>query len=137
MQWRFIAAAVAGFSAFAALTSTLEAANRFALTCIENKTDVALKYDFRWGDDGSWTTRTLQPGARRAHYWKYSKPNENRSPWMHVRFDSDLSKRMISQGYRLASNASPQENDCKAYGKEYVFRYEGTARKYIDLKGVK
>ena len=56
---------------------------------------------------------------------------------MFVRFDGDLSKRMISQSYRLQSHASPQESDCKAYGKQYVFRFDGSAKKYIDLKGVR
>lgn len=137
MQTRIMLAALTGLSALAAFAPAAEAANRFALACIENKTDIALNYQFRWGEGGAWASRTLSPGARRAHWWKYDNPNEARSPWLHVRFDSDLSKKMIQQGYRLSSHASPQESDCKAYGKEYVFRYDGNARNYIDLKAVR
>jgi hypothetical protein len=137
MQMRLAIAAFLGFSAVGNFGPTSEAANRFALTCIENKTNEIVNYRFRWGDDGEWASRTLQPNARRAHSWRYNNPNQRKSPGLHIRFDSDLSSRMISQGYRLDSYASPQETDCKAYGKEYVFRYDGTAGKYIDLRGVR
>jgi hypothetical protein len=137
MQMRLVATAFTGLSAFVAIATTVQAANRFALTCIENRTNIPLSYDFRWGNDGQWASRTLQPRGQRAHVWKYEKPNETRSPWMFVRFDGDLSKRMISQSYRLQSHASPQESDCKAYGKQYVFRFDGNAKKYIDLKSVR
>ncbi len=137
MEMRIVIAALSGFFTLATFALPADAANRFALACIENKTDVALNYQFKWGDDGQWATRTLQPNGRRAHSWRYANPNEKRSPWLYIRFDSDLSKRMINQSYRLESYASPQETDCTAYGKEYVLRYDGTARKYIDLKAVK
>ena len=137
MDMRVAVAAFAALPALAAFVPAAEAANRFALTCIENRTNVSLTYQFRWGNDGEWSTRTLQPNTGRSHYWKYDRPNENRSPTLYVRFDSDLSRRMIQQRYRLESHASPQESDCKRYGKEYVFRYDGSAGKYIDLKAVR
>jgi hypothetical protein len=137
MKVRLVLTALAGLSAFTAFAPTVNAANRFALTCIENKTNISLNYEYRWGDNGQWDSNTVRPNARRWHAWKYDTPNKNRSPTMFVRFDSDLSKRMISQSYRLDSYASPQETDCRRYGKEYVFRYDGSAKKYIDLKAVK
>jgi hypothetical protein len=137
MKVRLILTALAGLSVFAAYASTGNAASRFALTCIENKTNITLNYDFRWGNTGQWESRSIQPNGRRWHSWKYDRPNVTTSPWMNVRFDGDLSSRMISQSYRLASYASPQEGDCRRYGKEYVFRYDGSAKKYIDLKAVR
>jgi hypothetical protein len=110
------------------------AANRFALTCFENRTDLTLRYQTRWGNDGQWSSTTIAPGERRWHSWRYERPNQNRSPVLHVRFDGDLTARMYKQAYSLKSYAAPQEGDCKSYGKEYVFRYDGTSRKYIDLK---
>jgi len=137
MKVRLILTALAGLSVLAAHASTGNAASRFALTCIENKTNISLNYQYRWGNNGQWSSRTIRPSARQWHAWKYDRPNENRSPSMHVRFDGDLSSRMISQTYRLESHASPQEGDCRRYGKEYVFRYDGSAKKYIDLKAVR
>ena len=137
MQMRIAVTALWVFSALAAFVPAAEAANRFALACVENKTDIPLTYRFRWGDDGQWSSRTLMPNARRAHSWRFANANVPKNPWLHVRFDSDISSRMINQGYRLESYASPQETDCTAYGKEYVFQYDGTARKYIDLKLVR
>jgi hypothetical protein len=137
MQSRLVVAALAGLSAVAIFVPMVEAANRFGLTCIQNKTNIPLTYEFRWGNNGQWSARTVRPNERRAHSWRYDKPDENRSPTMFVRFDSDLSKRMINQSYRLDSYASPQETDCRRYGKEYVFRFDGSAKKYIDLKAVR
>ena len=136
MKMRVAVAALAGFSALAAFVPAAQAANRFALVCIENRTNVTLNYNFKWGVDGKWSSRTLAPNAGRAHSWRYSHPDENRSPGLHVSFDSDLSRRMIKQSYFLKARASPQESDCKAYANEYVFVYDGTAKKYIDLKQV-
>jgi hypothetical protein len=137
VEKRLAVAALVGCSTFAAFVGAPEAASRFALTCIENKTNETLNYSFRWGEDGPWSSRSLQPNAARSHSWRYSNPNVRKSPGLYIKFDSDLSGRMINQGYRLESYASPQETDCKAYGREYVFRYDGNARKYIDLKGVR
>lgn len=134
MQMRIAVTALWVFSALAAFVPVAEAANRFALACIENKTDIPLTYRFRWGNQGEWSTRTLMPNARRAHSWRFDRPNVRDNPWLYVKFDSDLSSRMINQDYRLESYTAPQENDCTAYGKEYVFQYDGTRRKYIDLK---
>ena len=133
MEMRTIVAALVGFAAVALSAPAAEAANRFALTCFENKTDIALNYRTRWGN-GEWSRSTLAPGGKRWHSFKYDRPDQNSSPVLHVSFDGDLSTRMYSQQYSLKSYASPQEGDCARYGKEYVFRYDGSAKKYIDLR---
>jgi hypothetical protein len=137
MQTRALAVAIVpvALSTLCALFAPdASAANRFALTCFENRTDLTLRYQTRWGRDGQWTSSSIEPGARRWHSWRYERPNQNSSPVLHVRFDGDLTARMYKQTYSLKSYAAPQEGDCKSYGKEYVFRYDGTNKKYIDLK---
>ena len=135
MRKRVIMCALAAFAAVAMFAPRVEAANRFAMTCIENKTDITLKYRTQWGN-GQWEHWSVNPGARNWHTWKYDRPNENASPVLHVSFDGDLSSRMYNQQYKLESYASPQQGDCERYGKIYRFRYDGSARKYIDLRRV-
>ncbi len=44
---------------------------------------------------------------------------------------------MKMRDYRLKAFASPQKTDCKRYGKEYQFRFDGSAKKYIDIVGIR
>lgn len=134
MQLRNIVAGLSVCAAAAFIAPDASAANRFALTCFKNDTDITLKYQTKWGKDGEWTSSTIEPGAKRWHSWKYDRPNQNSSPVLNVRFDGDLSARMYKQTYSLKSYAAPQEGDCRSYGKEYVFRYDGSKKRYIDLK---
>ena len=110
-----------------------EAANRYAQACITNKTKATIYYKTRWGD-GPWKDISIYPGKRRWHSWRYREADHNRSPHLRVRFDSDLSGDRYWQTYKLEKNATPQEGDCQRYGVEYVFKYDGSSRDYIDLK---
>jgi hypothetical protein len=133
---RIIVAALAGFSAVALVAPESEAAVRFAMSCIENKTDITLTYKTKWGD-AEWESSTIMPGHRTSHTWEYAPGKERKSPNLYVMFDDDLSSRMRKRDYVLVSYASPQKTDCKRYGKEYQFRYDGSAKKFIDLIGIK
>jgi hypothetical protein len=39
--------------------------------------------------------------------------------------------------YRLERYSSPQTTDCIRYGREYQFRYDGTAKNFIDLVSIR
>ncbi len=54
MQIRPILAAPVLFFAVAALLTQAQARDRFAMTCIENKTNLNLRYKVKWGSGTSW-----------------------------------------------------------------------------------
>jgi hypothetical protein len=126
---------LAGYFAFALVAPVAEAANRFAMTCIENKTDITLNYRKKWGKNDSWDSHRLEPGKRISHTKELT--SDGKAPDLYVTFDDDLSGRTKKRDYVLVSFASPQTTDCKNYGKEYHFRYDGTAKKFIDLVGIR
>jgi hypothetical protein len=132
MLKRIIAAALAGACTFAFVTSQAVASSRFAMSCIENKTDITINYSFKWGD-GSWKSYSLEPGERISHTWEYERGHEGYSPNLYVTFDDDLSGGVKKRSYVLERYGAPQKTDCKSYGKEYRFVYDGSAKKFIDL----
>jgi hypothetical protein len=133
---RAIFAALAGLTVVAIFAPGAEAADRFALTCIENKTDLTLNYQIQWGGTNSWENFTISPGGRKWHSYTFTRPNEDKNPPLHVKFNSGLAGRVSQQTYHLIAHSSPQQGDCDRYGKIYRFRYDGTAKQYVDLKDV-
>ncbi len=81
---------IANLSLMVLSSSIAEAANRYALTCIANRTQVTVNYKVRWGDR-SWRSSSISPGRNNWHSWKYKYVNDNSSPRLQVSFDSDLS----------------------------------------------
>jgi hypothetical protein len=112
--------------------STADAANRYALTKIENPLSVPIKYQFRWGENGEWQTVTLEPRSWRTHWWTYDYPDQNASPKLYVRFDSDMTEGFYLQEYWLVSYAVPDTTPNR--GKVYAFQWDGYSGRYIDLK---
>ena len=113
-----------------------EAADRYAMTCLENKTSVTLNYSTRWGPDGHWKRHSLSPGDRIAHAWPYAQGHVGHSPDLVVKFDDNLSGQTKWRERTLESYRAPQETDCR-YGRKYHFHYDGSAKKYIDVVSVK
>jgi hypothetical protein len=118
-------------------TDSVEAADRYAMTCVENKTNLTLRYSTRWGGSGAWRSHVLGPARRTSHTYEYPKGKEGKSPDLHINFDDDLSSRMKRRQYVLESYRSPQKTDCVRYGREYHFRFDGSAKKFIDLVGIR
>src|SRR5262245_46061543 len=116
---RIICSVFVGLSALVLLAPKGHAADRYAMSCIENKTDITLNYKVKWGDNSSWEEFSIGPGRRTSHTWEYDRGKEGKSPWLYVKFDDDLTSRMKNRDYRLASYRSPQRTDCSRYGKEY------------------
>ena len=69
-----------------------EAANRFAMTCVENRTRITLNYSVKWGD-GSWKRASVGPGRRISHTYPFPPGQEGRAPWLYISFDDNLSAR--------------------------------------------
>jgi hypothetical protein len=118
------------------LDQKAQAADRYAMTCIENKTNITLRYRVKWGN-GGWTSWSVAPGRRVSHWYEYPRGKEGRSPPLYINFDDDLSGKVKSREYRLESYRSPQTTDCIRYGREYQFRFDGSARKFIDLISIR
>ncbi|CAN7440801.1 hypothetical protein LJR220_003977 [Bradyrhizobium sp. LjRoot220] len=114
-----------------------EAADRFAMTCLENKTSITLRYKTRWGANDQWESSSISPGSRTSHTWEYGQGKVGQSPTLYLKFDDDLSGKAKWRDKALESYRSPQKTDCHRYGKEYHFHYDGSARKYIDLVSVR
>ena len=108
-----------------------EAANRFAVTGIENKSTQTIKYSYKWGND-AWVTATLKPGEQRLHWLTYGTVNENKSPAFRVRFDSefDPKQKPIFIEYVLKKNAAPAHDWEDAH--KYVFKNDGN-QFFVDL----
>ncbi|MDI4665785.1 hypothetical protein K9U40_15850 [Xanthobacter autotrophicus] len=113
-------------------TSEAQAATRYGVACIHNRTQHAINFDIKVGKDGSWTSYRLQPGWNRSFSHKYDKQNENQSPPIYIRFDSDLRGKTFWTEYKLERRAASGET-CEE-GKPYNFRYERNNQDFIDLK---
>jgi hypothetical protein len=110
--------------------SQATAADRYAVISVENATrNATVGLSYRWGD-GSWSRVRLRPGYRQHFCWRFSRPNENRNPPFHIRFDADVRPGHYTERYHLGAYRSP---DCGfQYGHRYVFRYE-VANRYVEL----
>ena len=110
---------------------TASAADRFAVTGIENKSTHTIRYQYKWGN-GSWQSATLKPGERRLHWYTYPKANENKSPELDIRFDSefDPKQKPFFITYKVKRNHAPVHD--WAYAHKYVFKNDGN-KYYVDL----
>ena len=116
---------------FAAITSTIAvAADRFGVIGVENGTKVVIRMQHRWGN-GEWQSDVLGPGQRKWFWWEFKRANENQTPRFHVKFDSDLSPGHFWENYDLKAYQAPDHEWVNAH--KYIFKYDGNARKFIEL----
>jgi hypothetical protein len=94
----------------------------YGIVTVHNQTSSTIHYGSRIGD-GDWEQQTLEPG-RYWYYWnKYSYANENRSPILEVRFDSDMSDGISWRQYSLKRyNAAYVD---ASFGRHYDFKDRG------------
>ena len=75
---RITVTVLAGYFAFALVAPVAEAANRFAMTCIENKTDITLKLPQKMGQEQLVGTHT---GSNRGSGFRTPrKPSDGKAP---------------------------------------------------------
>jgi len=131
MFTRPLAALALTVAATLGLSGTAKADNHYAVVGLRNDTNVPLNFTYRWGDHGEWKERTIPAGGRMWFSWTYDYPNENRSPWLYIKVDEDLSDNDSFATYRLrAAAAVGQSYD---QGKKHAFRYEPRDRGFIHL----
>jgi hypothetical protein len=133
MQKRAILAASAGLVALALAAPPVEAADRFGVTCVFNRTNIPLNYARRWGND-QWRRISIPPGGFWVHRWEYTRGQEGFHPPLSVVFDDDLSAQHKNRYYHLLAYRSPDIDPNCARGKRYFFQRDG--RGYIDMFSV-
>lgn len=114
--------------------TTAHAADRYGVACVYNRTNVPINFQTKVGD-GQWENNILQPGGNRFFWHKYEHQNEDKSPTLLVRFNSDLTQTRYNLEYRLERRAA--EGKSCGEGKPYAFEYEPNNRNFIDLKATK
>ena len=126
--------AALGMLASIAVATTAQAADRYGVVCIHNRTGVSINFQAKVGN-GQWQQFTLAPGANRWFSHKYSFGGQDSSPPLEVKFDSDLRRNsLFNLTYQLKRSAA--EGDSCAEGKPYGFQYEPNNRSFIDLKAL-
>jgi len=75
-------------------------------TLIHNRVGERVSYSVKEGKKGEWQTYELNPGAVRRHSYKYSRPGQNRSPEVWLKYDGPKSKEVVQ---RLTLVATPNE----------------------------
>lgn len=102
----------------------------FSLTCVGTETDYPINFQYRWGNS-KWKTVNVGPGKWKLLKHKYQYPGENRSPELHVRYDTDLTARSAFALSELKSYASPASN-CERYGRTYNFHAKNSKIYLVD-----
>jgi hypothetical protein len=98
--------------------------SRYASIVLENDTEIPLRYAFQWGD-GAAAEYTVDPGCYRVHFWAYEKPDQNRSPVPHIRFDYDLSGAVAPKDYSLEAYAAPTIEEADGYTYRFLKSHDG------------
>jgi len=111
-------------------TSVATAADRYAVIAVENTlTNVTIGMTFAWGDS-AWQKRSLRPGEKHQFCHEFARPNEDKNPPFHIKFDSSIAPGVYVEGYHLFAKAAPAcEFD---RGHQYKFRYE-VKGKFVEL----
>jgi hypothetical protein len=102
---------------------------RYGIVTVHNKTGGTISYSYRVGA-GGWHKERIEPGHYRYFYHVYDFANENRSPSLQIRFDSDARGGFVaSKEYALKRRPAPWVNP--DFGRHYDFKYR--AGDQIDL----
>jgi hypothetical protein len=126
--------AALGLTACVLASGAAEAATRYGVVCVHNRTNQTINFQVKWADVGRWDSYALSPGGNRWFSHRYDEAGENRSPRLLVRFDSDLRYSRYNLEYKLNRRAA-QGQSCRE-GAPYAFEYESQNRRFIDLKSL-
>ena len=121
-----------GLAAAVLWSAAAQAANEkhYGVVCLRNDTRANITYERKVGRSG-WEARFMAPGEvwRMAH--KYDSANENESPKVLVRYDSDARSGKFTQNKELMRRAAVGDSCQEGY--IYAFRYEAANRNFITL----
>lgn len=117
------------FGLFSLSLPAFAQSTRFGLACLGTETGYKINFSWRWGESGTWNQSSVAPGKWRSFAWNYDYPGENKSPYLYIRYDKDLSSGTEYVRTKLKAYAAAY-NNCEKHGKTYNF-YEGSGGLYI------
>ena len=123
------AVAIVALSGLFTPKAEAQGGEKYAVTSIANRTSITINYEFRWGN-GPWEKVSVLPGHTMNHSWKYEFPGQGVSPVKMIRFDCDLSAKVMTVTKELLADRSFTRDN----GKPYVFEYEDADRDYLVLR---
>jgi hypothetical protein len=106
-----------------------EGDEKYAVTSITNRTRITINYEFRWGN-GAWEKFSLLPGHTMHHSWRYEFLGQGESPVKLIRFDMDLSSKVMTTTKSILANRSYTRDN----GRPYVIEYEDGDSDYLSLR---
>lgn len=98
--------------------------------CLTNNLKCSINYSFKWGEKGTWQSRSLKAGWWRTHTWDYDCGKQS-SPNFYIQFDCDLSDGIRYEEYLLARTAS-WDTQCET-AHRYEFKKSSITSSYFDL----
>lgn len=93
---------------------------------VHNRLSEPISYSVKVGEKGEWESYELNPGAVRRHSYKYSRPNQNRSPDLRIKY-TDQKGREKEHQLKLVATPNPK------LGSVYFFDLDNTKRQ-VQLK---
>lgn len=118
-------------AAVAATATQGQAATRFGVACLINETSATIRYQVKIGS-ASWETRTMSPGQSRWFSHRYDSLNQNTSPKLFVRYDSDARSGKNFRVENVLARKAATGQTCSE-GAQYVFKHERANRDFILL----
>ncbi|MBY0371433.1 hypothetical protein K2X33_12150 [bacterium] len=104
--------------------------NEYALTCFQN--DTGSRIYFKIYDSAGWSKMDLIASYATYAVWhRYSYANENRSPYLYMQVDTDLTNNAYYQTFQLTRYARPSK-ECNG-AVDYRFQYENGNTNYLRL----
>lgn len=105
------------------------ALTHYAITRITNRSAKTVTFRYRWGP-GPWQRTTLKPRKEKVIAWRFTRPGDEKCPWLTVEFAMDRKRPGVRKPYRVASHAC--EDKKGSCGRRYAF-VDGDEPRYVEL----
>jgi hypothetical protein len=134
-EWRstvkkYLATAIASALALQFTFSAAQADDRYAKVCIKNETTANMLFSWRFGDD-PWKQVDLTPGRQEIFWYEYAKVNQDRSPYLYIRYDAKLNGKK-EEAKQLHLNRAAGNDNCNQ-AKMHAFRIDPNDSNFITL----
>ncbi len=88
------------------ISSPAKAVERYGLVCIYNPTQLNITYLTHRGK-GNFTSTTLGPEQSEMHWWEFKYANQDSTPRLYIKFDSQVGSQQFDIRYQLPVGAVP------------------------------
>ncbi|MEQ8788702.1 MAG: hypothetical protein RIC55_20495 [Pirellulaceae bacterium] len=125
-----VPAALLSLGLLGSITNTAQAADRYALLEIHNRTDAVINFQIKFGD-GAWQDTYVAPGESVGIYAGFSYPGSYDHDPIHIRFDDDMTSAHHWREIFPYVSYAPDIDYSRA--QQYYFDYDGSTGRYIEL----